>query len=56
MENRKNHVHLVFVTKYRRNVFTKEMLVSTKEVIKETCTQMQCELLEYAGEGFQLVS
>ncbi len=22
----KNNVHLVFVTKYRRNVFTKEML------------------------------
>jgi putative transposase len=47
----KNYVHLVFVTKYRRDVFTKEMLCSTKEVIKETCEQMQCELLEFGGEG-----
>ena len=47
----KNYVHLVFFTKYRRDVFTKEMLDSTKEVIKETCEQMQCELLEFGGEG-----
>jgi putative transposase len=26
------------------------MLLSTKEVIKETCEQMQCELLEFGGE------
>ena len=45
----KNYVHLVFVTKYRRDVFTVEMLSSTKMVIKETCEQMECELLEFGG-------
>ncbi|TMP41268.1 transposase, partial [Pseudoalteromonas sp. S1650] len=28
----KNNAHLVFVTKYRRDVFTKEMLDRTKEI------------------------
>ena len=27
------------------------MLSSTKERLKETCEQMQCELLEFGGEG-----
>ena len=39
------------MTKYRRDVFTVEMLSSTKMVIKETCEQMECELLEFGGEG-----
>jgi len=39
------------VTKYRRDVFTVEMLSSTEKVIKETCEQMECELLEFGGEG-----
>ena len=43
----KNNVHLVFVTKYRRGVFTKEMLERTEAIMKETCEQMDCELLEY---------
>lgn len=46
----KNHVHLVFVTKYRRNVFTKEMLDRAAEVFSQTCQQMDCELLEFGGE------
>jgi len=46
----KNNAHLVFVTKYRRGVFTKEMLDRTKEIMKETCKQMDCELLEFGGE------
>ena len=46
----KNHVHLVFVTKYRRGVFTKEMLERTGVIIAETCGQMDCELLEFGGE------
>lgn len=46
----KNNVHLVFVTKYRRNVFTLEMLTRTKAIIEETCRQMDCELLEFNGE------
>nr|UWX38835.1 IS200/IS605 family transposase [Aeromonas salmonicida subsp. salmonicida] len=46
----KNNVHLVFVTKYRRGVFTKEMLERTEAIMKETCEQMDCELLEFGGE------
>lgn len=46
----KNNAHLVFVTKYRRGVFTKEMLERTNEIMKETCQQMDCELLEFGGE------
>ncbi|MFI4957167.1 MAG: IS200/IS605 family transposase [Gammaproteobacteria bacterium] len=46
----KNNVHLVFVTKYRRNVFTQEMLARMKELLDETCAQMEAELLEFGGE------
>lgn len=46
----KNNIHLVFVTKYRRDVFTMEMLNSLKEICEETCKQMDCELLEFGGE------
>ena len=46
----KNYYHLVFVTKYRRNVFNNEMINKLKNVFKETCTQMDCELLEFNGE------
>ncbi len=46
----KNNVHLVFVTKYRRNVLTLEMLDRLKEIMTETCEQMDCELLEFGGE------
>jgi putative transposase len=43
--------HLVFVTKYRRDVFTKEMLTRMKILFEETCEQMEAELLEFNGEG-----
>jgi putative transposase len=46
----KNHVHLVFVTKYRRDVFTAEMLGRLRSILAETCAQMDCELLEFGGE------
>lgn len=46
----KNNVHLVFVTKYRRGVFTYDMLQRLKAVIEETCEQMDCEMLEFGGE------
>ena len=45
-----NIVHLVFVTKYRRDVLTMEILTSLKEIMKETCLQMNCELIEFNGE------
>jgi putative transposase len=43
--------HLVFVPKYRRDVFTDEMLVRLDEVYRETCLQMEGELLEFNGES-----
>ena len=46
----KNNLHLVFATKYRGKVFTKEMLDRVNEIIKETCEQMDCELIEFGGE------
>ena len=46
----KNFVHLVFVTEYRRGVFSLEMLKRLHEILRETCEQMECELLEFGGE------
>jgi len=47
----KHFVHLVFVTKYRRNVFTNEMLEQLERVFRETCLQMGAELLKFGAEG-----
>ncbi len=46
----KNFIHLVFVAKYRRNVFTEKMLKRIEEIFKETCIQMDAELIEFGGE------
>src|ERR1700722_9387445 len=46
----KNFVHLVFVTKYRRNVLTAPMLERLYLIFLETCRQMGAELLEFGGE------
>jgi putative transposase len=46
----KNFVYLVFVTKYRRDVFTPSLLKRLHEIFKETCEQMDVELLEFGGE------
>lgn len=44
------HVHLVFVTKYRRKVFTKEILQNLKEIFTCVCSDFQAELVEMDGE------
>ena len=44
------HVHLVFVTKYRRKVFTKEILEALEESFLKTCRKMGVELSEFDGE------
>ena len=46
----KNFVHLVFVTKYRRRVFTYSMIERLKELFTETCQQMDVELIEFGAE------
>lgn len=50
----KTFYHLVFVPKYRRDVFTEAMLIRLGEVFAETCTQMDGELLEFNGEDDHL--
>lgn len=44
------HVHLVFVTKYRRNVFTKDLLSDLKMIFKDVCADFDSELMEFDGE------
>lgn len=44
------HVHLVFVAKYRRDVFSKEMLLTMQEVFGRVCVDFEAELVEFDGE------
>ena len=45
------HAHLVFVTKYRRRVFTKEILNELQAIFNGVCIDFECELVEFEGEG-----
>jgi len=42
------HVHLVFVTKYRRRVFSADRL---ETIFSEVCQGLKAELLEFNGES-----
>jgi len=44
------HVHLVFVAKYRRKVFTKEILVDMRQIFESVCTDFEAQLVEFDGE------
>ena len=44
------HVHLVFLTKYRRGVFTKAVLNDLREIFSDVCTDFEAELVECDGE------
>lgn len=44
------HVHLVFVTKYRREVFTKKILDDLRGIFTSVCTDFEAELVEFDGE------
>lgn len=44
------HVHLVFVTKYRRKVFSGEHLDFLEGVFRSVCTDFEAELVEFNGE------
>ena len=44
------HVHLVFVTKYRRKVFTKAILEFLQEIFINVCDDFEAELVEFDGE------
>lgn len=44
------HVHLVFVTKYRRKVFTKEILENMRGIFEKVCIDFEAVLAEFDGE------
>lgn len=44
------HIHLVFVTKYRRDVFTKAILDDLKETFASVCADFGADLVEFDGE------
>ena len=44
------HVHLVFVTKYRRGVFSKEILEDLHEIFASVCHDFEATLVEFDGE------
>lgn len=45
------HVHLVFVTKYRRKVFTKQILNELRNIFTNICSNFEARLVEFEGEG-----
>ena len=47
----KNTVRLVLIAKYRKEVFNDFLLRVTQETIRETCEQMDCELIAFNGEN-----
>lgn len=44
------HVHLVFVTKYRRQVFDQDAIQRLRKVFNEICRDFEAELIEMEGE------
>ncbi|MEU1289935.1 IS200/IS605 family transposase [Kitasatospora sp. NPDC005856] len=44
------HVHLVFVTKYRRGVLDDEMLTACEATMRKVCLDFEAELKEFNGE------
>ena len=44
------HVHLVFVTKYRKRVFEKQHFETMKEIFRKVCGDFEAELIEIDGE------
>ncbi len=44
------HVHLVFVTRYRRGVFNDDMLAVFEAAMRKVCEDFEAELVEFNGE------
>jgi len=44
------HAHLVFVTKYRRPVFTDEMPTFAENTMRAVCSELDVELVAFNGE------
>jgi putative transposase len=45
------HVHLVFVTKYRRKVFDRDALERLQAIFEKVCLDFQARLVEINGEA-----
>jgi putative transposase len=45
------HAHLVFVTKFRRRVFTDTHLTRMEEIMRAVCADFETELTEFNGEN-----
>ena len=43
--------HLVLVSKYRKKVFTKDILIRLEEIMRDICTKWDVELIEFGGES-----
>jgi putative transposase len=44
------HVHLVFITKYRKAVFSKAVLGDMRIIFTDVCKDFEAELVEFDGE------
>ncbi|SIM45052.1 IS200/IS605 family transposase [Micromonospora cremea] len=44
------HVHLVFITKYRRDVLNDAMLTHCEQIMRQVCADLGAELREFNGE------
>ena len=44
------HVHLVFITKYRRDVFSKDILKDLHFIFCDVCKDFESSLIEFDGE------
>ena len=44
------HVHLVFVTKYRRKVFNSMILDDLRDIFRKVCSDCEAQLVEFDGE------
>jgi putative transposase len=45
------HVHLVFVTKYRRGVFKAEHMAAMQGIMASICKDFEAQLVEFNGEA-----
>ena len=45
------HIHLVFITKYRRKIFTKQILDELRTIFRNVCDDFESNLVEFEGEG-----
>lgn len=45
------HVHLVFVSKYRKKIFVKEHLNYLESLCEKICKDFESELVEFNGES-----